>query len=138
MTHLGLQICIDHDTEHTPELHYGDAVIRKKYIGSGIFDALVEFIEANLRKPWCSIASPEACPEEECEGVLAIEELTREYFEKLSSFGTENPEKIASQSFKKFGIKNTFQNDYDDYNLEEEYEFPELMFDGRPRNEDVY
>ena len=137
----GLQACIEHDTEHTPELHYGDVSHTEKYDGSGNYEDLVEFIETKLRKPMCTLVTPEGCPEEERKGMAEIEKLTLEYFEKLNAFSKankgeiENPQRFAAQAILKFGGKNPFKNDYDNVIADEDYHRPVLMFDGRPTEE---
>merc|ERR1711935_940378 len=136
----GLQMCVEVGIANTPELHWGDTVIDHHYEGKGDFDVLVEFIEANLRKPICSMASPDACPEEEREDMREIERLTGEYLNKLDTFKIADAEKIASQSIMQFGIKNPFKADFDDMDLEQkdDDEWTYLEWAERPEQRPSY
>jgi hypothetical protein len=132
----GLQMCIERSCDNNPELQWGDRTRQHKYNLDGEFETIVKFIEENLRKPLCSMETPEVCPEEERESMYAIEKLTQEYFEELAKFGTDNPEKFAHQTMMKHGSKNPFKNDYDDHYFEVDEEdaedIYELSWEGMP------
>jgi len=133
-SHFGLQMCIERNVDDTPELHWGDSTVEHKYEGTGDLDVVIDFIENNLRKPSCSIAFPEACPEEDREDMVAIEKLTVEYLKEINKFDIDKPEKYGHQSAMKFGIKNPFVNDYDDL-IDEDEDFIEeysLTWEGMP------
>merc|ERR1711935_747339 len=93
-----------------------------KYLGSGNYDAIVDFIEGTVRKGECTLAFPENCPEEERAAMKEIEKLTVEYIAKLKDFGIDKPEEYSTQTMMKFGIKNPFKVDYDDVYFEQDEE----------------
>jgi len=133
----GLQMCIERGIGQTPSVQWGDTTIQNEYLGKGDYDALVDFVEAKLRKPLCSAMFPEGCDEKDRDDVVAIDKLTVEYFEKLAAFKIKKPDEIANQVFLKLGKKNFFKNDYDD--MEDDGDDDDntfnLEWDGMPEDE---
>ena len=56
----------------------------------------------------CSILEPENCPEEDRENIIAIDKLTTEYLNKITSLKHEDPVKMAQQTILKVGFQNPF------------------------------
>lgn len=121
MQKKGDLLCEDFGVEGFPELVWGDSAYTQKYKGKKDFESMSAFIEENLTKPYCSVMTIDACPENEQSDMAAIDELTKEYFAKLFAFKNNNnknierPEDIANQSMMKNGIRNPFIENLDDW-----------------------
>ena len=96
---------------------WGDSAFTQTYDGERDFESLSAFVEENLTKPYCSVMTIDACPENQQTDMAAIDELTKEYFAKLFAFNNniEHPEDIAYQSMMKNGIRNPFIENLDDW-----------------------
>jgi len=107
----GDMVCTDFDINGVPEVYYGDSAIQQEYKGTMDEKNIIDFIETNMTKPLCSVLHTESCPQENVAEMTAIDKLTTEYLEKITSLKVSNPSEVARQAVLKNGIKNIFWYD---------------------------